>query len=288
MNEQVSPLPAAVDVATYQQEGHWLSPRALDDVEIAHAVEGMRRQQEGDVDPELPFASYTQGWGWRPSKGNTLRRNNFASLRVRELAAIVRHRLLGEMAAMLSGASSIRLWHDVSIYKPSVDRDESADGTIDVTWHTDRWFWRSCSSDRMLTAWIALDDVTEDHGPLLFVPGSHHWPPEKWESYQNMDFLSARRQLEKDGHQIHTQTMKAGQISFHHCRLLHGSGRNTSGRPRRSLAVHLQPGDNRWVEDHDAEGKVFSHVADEYAARRDGVPCYDDARVFPQLWPDER
>jgi ectoine hydroxylase-related dioxygenase (phytanoyl-CoA dioxygenase family) len=36
-------------------------------------------------------------------------------------------------------------------------------------------------------------------------------------------------------------SLKAGEVSFHHCLTVHGSGPNTTPRPRRSVVLHLMP-----------------------------------------------
>ena len=42
-----------------------------------------------------------------------------------------------------------------------------------VGWHQDRQYWQR--DEGLFTAWIALDDVKEESGPMQLVPGSHCW-----------------------------------------------------------------------------------------------------------------
>lgn len=80
-------------------------------------------------------------------------------------------------------------------------------------------------------------------------------------------------------------TLRRGQVSFHHCRTIHGSGPNRSGQPRRSLAVHLQPDDNRFESAAPAAG----HRNDDLCRRTaTGEPDYTDPELFPRLWPRVR
>lgn len=78
--------------------------------------------------------------------------------------------------------------------------------------------------------------------------------------------------------------MRRGQVSFHHCRTVHGSGPNTSARPRRSLAIHLQPGDNRWQLVQRPDGTRIEHGNDALVRTVDGAPDYADPLVCPVLW----
>jgi hypothetical protein len=79
--------------------------------------------------------------------------------------------------------------------------------------------------------------------------------------------------------------MRRGQVSFHHCRTVHGSGPNHGDTPGRSLAIHLQTGDNRWRRHVDASGTTATHGNDGLVRAAGGVPDYTDPRVCPQLWP---
>ena len=42
--------------------------------------------------------------------------------------------------------------------------------------HSDAFHFSSLPAGFMCGVWIALEDVTEDNGPLVYYPGSHHLP----------------------------------------------------------------------------------------------------------------
>ena len=44
-----------------------------------------------------------------------------------------------------------------------------------VPWHMDRHYWQTCTSDRMLTAFIPFHDCDERMGTITMVDGSHRW-----------------------------------------------------------------------------------------------------------------
>ena len=75
-----------------------------------------------------------------------------------------------------------------------------------------------------------------------------------------------------------------GSVTFHHCGTVHGSGPNRSAAPRRSMAIHLQPADNRHRGLGD-DARPTYHRNDELVRRVDGTPDYTDPRICPVLFP---
>ncbi|MCX4791952.1 phytanoyl-CoA dioxygenase family protein [Streptomyces sp. NBC_01221] len=283
-NEMHTVLPTDEDVAFYRENGYWISPPILPDEVLDAAERGMRRHYAGDVDHRLAGDPDGNFWGWRPEDGDVLRKNDYASLRVDELAALVRQSVIAGCAARLAGAQEIRLWHDQLLYKPN-----GQDRQGNVGWHTDRRYWLSCSSQEMLTAWVPFHDITEAHGPVMFVPGSHRWDEQADLDFFNQDLTTLERSAAERDLRIVTATLTRGQISFHHCRTIHGSGTNHSDEPRRSIAIHLQPGDNHHVTAHNPDGTTATHHNDILAtASPDGTPDYADPATCPRLWPTAR
>ncbi|MFC4587534.1 phytanoyl-CoA dioxygenase family protein [Sphaerisporangium corydalis] len=273
-------LPGDDDVAFYRENGYWISPPILGGEVLDAAERGMRRHHAGEVDYLLP-GDMDGTWGWRPADGDVLRKNDHASLRVRELAALVGQAVITGCAARLSGGPEIRLWHDQLLYKPP-----SSSGPANVGWHTDRQYWRSCSSEEMLTAWVPFHDITTSDGPVMFVPGSHRWSEGADLSFFDQDLSAIDRHAADRELRVVRATLTRGQVCFHHCRTLHASGPNHGTEPRRSIAIHLQPGDNHHVVAHDPGGRTVTHGIDRLvAAGRDGFPDYADPAVCPRLWP---
>ena len=270
-------LPGPEDVAFYRAHGYWISPVIVPGEVLDAGQRGMDRYYAGDYD-ESPRGVD----GFRPEQARGLRKNDYASLRVRELADLVAYPLIAATAAVLSGAPAVRLWHDQLLYKPVDEPGVPAN----VGWHTDRQYWLSCSSDEMLTAWVGFHDVDEAGGSVSFVDGSHRW------DVDGLDFFVQDRdrqadKLARQGHEVTMRPtrMRRGQVSFHHCRTVHGSGPNRGPEPRRSLAIHLQPADNRWRRYVTPDGTVARHANNGLVRQVDGVPDYTDPRICPLLWP---
>lgn len=274
---QAHPLPGPADIAFYREHGFWISPVILPGDVLDAAQRGMDRFYAGDYDADPPGVG-----GFRPEDGKGLRKHDYASLRVNELAALVAHPAIGATAAALCGAPGVRLWHDQLLFKPVDEPGVPAN----VGWHTDRQYWQSCSSDEMLTAWVGFHDVEENGGSVSFMDGSHRWDATGLDFFvHDLDRLEA--ELAAQGYPLEKRPtrMRRGQVSFHHCRTVHGSGPNRGREPRRSLAIHLQPLDNHWRAQPTASGELARHGNDRLVRHVDGVPDYADPRICPTLWP---
>ena len=140
----------------------------------------------------------------------------------------------------------------------------------------------------MLTAWIPFHDCGDEMGTITMIDGSQHWP----DNTQTLDFFSSDLEgLEKKfvtgGQEVVRMPMnlKKGQVSFHHCLVIHGNGPNRSPNPRRSIAVHLQDEANRWQEYHFSDGRLADHDNDRLVRQADGHPDYTDPQICPILYP---
>jgi ectoine hydroxylase-related dioxygenase (phytanoyl-CoA dioxygenase family) len=76
-----------------------------------------------------------------------------------------------------------------------------------------------------------------------------------------------------------------GHMSFHHCRIFHGSGHNGSDHPRRAISLHLQDGENHWRPFQRPDGSLLAYNHDTIVRRnRADVPDYADPEFCPVLW----
>lgn len=134
---------------------------------------------------------------------------------------------------LLGGA--VRFWHDQLFCKPAKH------GGV-VAWHQDYSYWTRTIPMAHLTCWIGLDDSTIDNGCVHYVPGSHRWPllpitglagdmeairevldDEQWAMFQNPVAVE----------------LKAGEATFHHPLMVHGSFANRTDRPRRATVINV-------------------------------------------------
>ena len=274
------------DIEFYNDHGYWVSPPIVPDDVLDTAEEGMERFYAEDVDhvlewdrrvdrDRLPLGTYSH-WGWRPAHGEIMRKNDYTSLRVDELARLAHFPVIAACAARLSGSEQLRLWHDQLLYKPV----DTGNDPANVKWHTDLFYWKTCSSQEMLTAWIAFADVTEDDGAMAIVDGSHRWSDDVGIQWDGVPFSIIDTVLAEHEAELVPICVKRGQVSFHHCKAIHGSGPNRGKKPRRSFVVHFQPGTNHYVE------RGHYHPNDDLVRRTaNGEPDYSDPQISPQLYP---
>jgi ectoine hydroxylase-related dioxygenase (phytanoyl-CoA dioxygenase family) len=105
-------------------------------------------------------------------------------------------------------------------------------GGAAVEWHQD-WAFYPHTNDNILACGLMLEDVDLPNGPLQVIPGSHKGPVL---NHNNADgiFCGAIDPSDPDFHhdKAVTLTGKAGSMTVHHARTLHGSAPNRSDRPR--------------------------------------------------------
>ena len=138
-----------------------------------------------------------------------------------------------DAAAKLLGGH-VRFWHDQIFVKPAYD------GGV-VAWHQDYSYWTRTAPVAHLTCWIALDDSTVQNGCVHYVPGSHGW--DLLPRGPLADDMEAVLELLTDEQRADFRPvpieLKAGEASFHHPMMLHGSYENRSDRPRRATVINV-------------------------------------------------
>jgi len=100
-----------------------------------------------------------------------------------------------------------------------------------VEWHQD-WAFYPHTNDDLLAIGVMLEDIAEDNGPLLVMPGTHRGPV--CDHHVDGRFCGAidPTACGLDFSKAVACPGKAGTCSFHHVRLVHGSAENRSKRPR--------------------------------------------------------
>ncbi len=288
ITEQAATLPGEEGVRFYRQHGYYITPKILADDVLDAALNAIESFYAGERDRAPPDGA-APGWERRDGS-DILRKNDFASIQRDEFAALVRYPLIGATAAALVG-EPVRLWVDQLLYKPP----DSPEVQGNVGWHTDRQYWQCCTSADMLTAWIPLRDCSATDGTMTVIDGSHRWSDNTDDI--GFDTLNFRTQsldgleqfFDANEHAIVPVPieMKRGQVSFHHCKTIHGSGPNRSVLPRIALAVHLQGASNRWRKHvyRMPDGSIKQHDLEVICRRQNGVPDYADPAICPLLWP---
>jgi len=132
---------------------------------------------------------------------------------------------------LLDGA--VRFWHDQIFYKPAHH------GGV-VIWHQDYSYWTRTVPLAHISCWIGLDDSTRANGCLHYVPGSHRWQLLPRTSFANhMDaILDGLTPAQKQDFKPVAIELKAGECSFHHPMMVHGSYANETPHQRRAVVIN--------------------------------------------------
>ena len=157
-------------------------------------------------------------------------------------AAIVNPKLLAIVSQLIG--------HDLTTNGNKLNL-KLADVGSPVEWHQD-WAFYPHTNDDLLAVGVAMDDSTLENGCLMVIPDSHRGP--LLDHHQDGVFIGAVTDPNFKPDKAVPITLKAGGISIHHARTLHGSAPNRSSRTRRLLlfqycaadAWPLLPGDKPW------------------------------------------
>ncbi len=160
-----------------------------------------------------------------------------------EHSGLVREFVMGRtlacIATELLEVGGVRLYHDQSLYK------EPGGGITPA--HADQYYW-PLASDRTVTAWIPLQAVPREMGPLAFYAGS-----QRVEFGRNLGISDeSERQItanmQAHGFDIHDEAFALGEISFHGGWTFHRAGANVSARPRAVMTVIYMDHEMRLVD----------------------------------------
>jgi ectoine hydroxylase-related dioxygenase (phytanoyl-CoA dioxygenase family) len=123
---------------------------------------------------------------------------------------------LGEIAAHFLGVEAVRVLHFCGFFKAS--------GGQPTPWHQDLTYI-PLDTDKVISIWLPLTDITPEMGTLIFAEGSH--------LYGQAAATAARNRFPV----AHTGAMRAGDVSLHYGWTLHGALKNSSARMREAFAI---------------------------------------------------
>lgn len=110
-----------------------------------------------------------------------------------------------------------------------------------VSWHQDISYWPLTKS-RVVTVWLAIDDVDLGNAAMQVIPGSHKTPRIPFVDSADEENNVLNQTVENPGDFGGAPValkMKAGQISLHSDLILHSSEVNQSNRRRCGLAMRF-------------------------------------------------
>lgn len=217
----------------YAENGYLMVPDALTPAEVAE----LRAEVDAIVAGAAKVTGHTEIYdledGHTPAAPR-VRRIKTPHRHFDYFKRLVRHPRLTAMLAALLGPN-IRL-HGSKLNM------KSAGFGAPVEWHQD-WAFYPHTNDDVLATGILLDDCVIENGPMLMIPGSHRG--RTYDHHSDGMFCGA---ITGELNQIDFSTAvpltgKAGSMSIHHARTLHGSAQNTSQSQRRLLLFEFAAAD---------------------------------------------
>jgi ectoine hydroxylase-related dioxygenase (phytanoyl-CoA dioxygenase family) len=150
------------DIAQWCERGYHFHHGVFTADEVAAIREGCEDVLQGKYETGIaPDDIY-----WKPGDNPlAMHKIDNAWKANRTIAQAVTNPRMGQIAAQLIGAPSMRLWQDQISYKP-------ASGGKVVTYHQDWAYWQMIAQCETVTCWIALDDVLPESGPMVYLEGS--------------------------------------------------------------------------------------------------------------------
>jgi ectoine hydroxylase-related dioxygenase (phytanoyl-CoA dioxygenase family) len=112
-----------------------------------------------------------------------------------------------------------------------------------VSWHQDSTYW-GLEPDDVVTAWVAFTDAVPENGYMQFIPGTHKVDQLPHLDTFHRDNLLSRGQeiaVDVDTSKAVGISLRAGEMSLHHIKLVHGSEPNRSADRRIGLAIRYIP-----------------------------------------------
>ncbi|MGI5401425.1 phytanoyl-CoA dioxygenase family protein [Streptomyces sp. CA-135486] len=253
----------------YRDSGFCVTPPVIPQELLDEANVAAEAVAAGQTDTGLPPKLRERERGNGPQQLVKIAEPHNSSHLLRRLVACPG---IWQLAAAVTGARALQVWAvDLFIKRPT---DEAP--VANIGWHQDGPFapyWRG----DIFTVWVALSAVSADASPLRYVPGSQRLGPLGRTDLFQTDLDAAHIGLPlPDGFHWSevTAEVAAGGIALHHRDMLHASGPNRSGEPRRSVAIRVRT--DRCVMDRDADAARVAHLGDEALA----PVVYGDARLF--------
>lgn len=228
-------VPANLDeIATrYRENGYVVVPGLLSEAEIAELRSVTQRLEDSAAEhaedtPVFDFAHLPDG-------RRTIERIKKPHRADPLYMQLARHpKIIAVLAALIG--SDIRLSHSKINMKGAM-------GGAALEWHQD-WAFAPHTNMDTCVASVMIDDAMPENGALQFLTGSHKGPLLDHHGEDGF-FLGA---VATDDPAVDLSAAgsllgPAGTVAFHHPMIIHGSGVNMSGAPRRILFLEYAAAD---------------------------------------------
>lgn len=155
-----------------------------------------------------------------------------------------------------------------------------------VSWHQDLRYWGLSDASGMLSAWLALSEVTLENGCIRFLPGSHKDGILEYDdTHADNNALTRGQRARIDINWADTVPvhLTPGQMSLHHGWLLHSSTPNNSDKRRIGFAtVYIKPSMRQTLSSKDYA--MLVHGRDDFGHFTQVPPPEEDLSETARQW----
>jgi phytanoyl-CoA dioxygenase PhyH len=247
-----------------------LSPEQIAQFEREGCVFPIRVMSEADAARLRVRLEEFEGRTGAPLRGDLRHK---AHLLFSWLADLVRHDIILDAIEDVYG-SDLLCWSSNFFIK------EARDPAF-VSWHQDSTYWGLDKPD-VVTAWVAFTEATEANGAMEYIPGSHtldQIPHRDTFAKHNLLTRGQEVMVEVNSAERRVITLRPGEMSLHHVRLVHGSPPNASDDRRIGFAIRYVPTYVAQIAGDDSASLVrgedrFRHFELEPRPTRDLDPAF--------------
>ena len=217
-------------IEKFWRDGYLVAENAVSGEQLGRLQESVHQWVEESRAHDTPFGEPTVDGRPRFDMGEehcaqrpALRRVNNPSEISAHYNDVMRNSSMVDMVADLIGAN-------VKYHHCKINLKLPGSHTV-VAYHQD-FSYTPHTNDDIVTALLMLDDVSEENGCLMVVPGSHRGPQYSlFDGATFTGFVDPEQERALKAREV-AVTGKAGDVCLMHTRLLHGSAPNLSDRPR--------------------------------------------------------
>jgi phytanoyl-CoA hydroxylase len=125
----------------------------------------------------------------------------------------------------------LEFWYDQFLAKPP-------GRSAPTYWHQDEGYWGRNLTDKGVTCWIPLQDVTVENGCMHFIDGGHKGAVLSHHSVAGVasDLLTC----DVDEQRAVACPIRRGSVTFHHSKMPHMTPANQSKTYRKAVSNHMQ------------------------------------------------
>lgn len=156
-----------------------------------------------------------------------------------KIKAFILSKRLGQIAAELMAVENVRIYHDQALFK-------EAGGGI-TPWHADQYYW-PLDTNKTITAWIPLQEIPLDMGPLEFSAGSHKIVEGRDLDIGDESEKRIQKNLRVNNYEHVIEPFELGEISFHSGWVFHRAGANKTDNIRKVMTVIYMDAKARLIE----------------------------------------